>query len=143
MTSGHIVPIYNVIDFVNCRQPYRSLLTDSRSYAGILLDSDHRQLVAELDLMRIFDVWGRIEKLRMSKHVRYNTELLATKCFREQFQDVVSVSLSPRNASTTASETWKSVEHVLKSATESTIGRTASAATRDFPYCADISAMSA
>ena len=92
MTSGHIVPIYNVIDFVNCRQPYRSLLTDSRSYAGIWLDSDHRQLVAELDLMRIFDVWGRIEKLRMSKHVRYNTELLATKCFREQFQDVVSVS---------------------------------------------------
>ena len=136
MTSCHIVNIYNVIDFVICRQPYKSLLTDSRSYAGTLLDSHHR-----LDLTRIVDVWGRIEKLRMSKHARYNTELLATKCFREQFRDVVSV-LSPPNANTTASETWKSVEHALKSAVEWTIGRTASAATRDVPYCADISAMS-
>ena len=30
--TGHIVPIYNVIDFVICRQTYKRLLTDSRSY---------------------------------------------------------------------------------------------------------------
>ena len=32
--TGHIVPIYNVIDFVICPQTYKRLLTDSRSYAG-------------------------------------------------------------------------------------------------------------
>ena len=79
----------------------------------------------------------------MSKYARYNTELLAIKCLREQFRDVVSVSLSPVNANTTASETWKYVEHALKSVVESTIGRTASAAKQDVPYCADIAAMSA
>ena len=44
--NGNVVPIYNTIDFVICRQCLKSLLTDSRAYAGTLLDSDHRLLIA-------------------------------------------------------------------------------------------------
>ena len=56
-TTGNVVPIYNTIDFVICRQSHKSLLTDSRVYAGTLLDSDHRLLIAQLDLTRLYNVW--------------------------------------------------------------------------------------
>lgn len=100
--SGHIVPIYTVIDYVFCRQRYKSLLNDSRSYTGTLLESDHIVFVANLDLERIFDVCGRIKKLRMFKHVRNKTELLASNRFREQLRYVVAVSLYHLNAVPTA-----------------------------------------
>ena len=48
--TGQVVPIYNVIDFVICRQTHKRLLVDSRTYAGTLLDSDHRLLTAKVDL---------------------------------------------------------------------------------------------
>ena len=44
--TGQVVPIYNAIDFVICRQSHKRLLVDSRTYAGPLLDSDHRLLTA-------------------------------------------------------------------------------------------------
>ena len=75
-TNGNIVTIYNTIDFVICRQSLKSLLTDSRAYAGTLLDSDHRLLIAQLDLSRLYYVWSEIAP--SAKHTRYNTEQLAS-----------------------------------------------------------------
>ena len=57
-TNGTIVPIYNTIDFVIFRLSHKSLLTDSRAYAGTLLDSDHRLIIAQLDLSRLYYVWS-------------------------------------------------------------------------------------
>ena len=67
-TTGHIVPIYNMIDFVICRQTYKRLLTDSRSYASALLNSNHQLLITKLDLRRMFNGWGRINKSWSSKY---------------------------------------------------------------------------
>ena len=88
--TGQVVPIYNVIDFVICRQSHKRLLVDSRTYAGTLLDSDHRLLTAKVNLTQLYDVWGRIEKVRTSKRVRYNTCLLANEPYRAKFCDAVS-----------------------------------------------------
>eukprot|EP00117_Sycon_ciliatum_P003529 scpid105570/ scgid8284/ Craniofacial development protein 2; p97 bucentaur protein len=37
--TGSIVPIYNTIDYICCRQDQKQLLTDARSFAGTLLNS--------------------------------------------------------------------------------------------------------
>ena len=142
VTTGQVVPIYNVIDFVICPQTHKRLLTDSRSYSGTLLHSDHRLLVAKLDLRQLFNVWGCIEKARIPKHVRYNTDLLVNDPYREMFRAAVSDSISEVNTNTTASERWTSVEHVLKSAAESTIGKTVATTRRDTPHCSEMAAMS-
>ena len=77
-TNGTIVPIYNTIDFVFCRLSHKSLLTDSRAYSGTLLDSDHRLLIAQLDLSRLYYVWSENARPPSAKHARYNTEQLAS-----------------------------------------------------------------
>ena len=49
VTTGQVVPIYNVIDFVICPQTHKRLLTDSRSYSGTLLRRDKL-----LDILQTF-----------------------------------------------------------------------------------------
>ena len=78
----------------------------------------------------------------MPKHVRYNTDLLVNDPYRSMFRAAVSDSISEVNTKTTASEIWTSVELVLKSAAESTIGNTAATTRRDTPHCTEMAAMS-
>ena len=92
-TTCHVVPLYNVIDFVVCPQSHKILLSDSRSHSGTLLYSDHRLLVAKLDLRQLFNVWGCIEKARMTEQVRYNTDLFVNDPHRTMFRAAVSDSI--------------------------------------------------
>ena len=122
-TNGTIVPIYNTIDFVICRLSHKSLLTDSRAYAGTLLDSDHRLLIAQLDLSRLYYVWSENTQPPSAKHARYNTEQLASGPLRAQFREAVSESLPEVNPNMSASQKWDLLKGTLKSAAEITIGR--------------------
>ena len=139
-TNGIIVPIYNTIDFVICRLSHKSLLTDSRAYAGTLLDSDHRLLIADLDLSRLYYVWSEIAHPPSAKHARYNTEQLASGPLRTQFRDAVSESLPEVNPNMSASQNWDLLKGTLKSAAETTIGR--SVPRHKNPHCLDMAAMS-
>ena len=122
-TNGTIVPIYNTIDFVICRLSHKSLLTDSRAYAGTLLDSDHHLLIAQLDLSRLYYVWSENAQPPSAKHARYNTEQLASGPLRAQFREAVSESLPEVNPNMSASQKWDLLKGTLKSAAETTIGR--------------------
>ena len=139
-TNGSIVPIYKTIDFVICRQSHKSLLTDSRAFAGTLLDSDHRLLIAQLDLSRLYYVWSEIPQPPSAKHARYNTEQLASGPIRTKFRDAVSESLSDVNPNLSASQKWDLLTGTLKSAAETTIGRTEPR--HKNTHCQDIAAMS-
>ena len=79
--------------------------------------------------------YHRIEKVRTSKRVRYNTSLLANEHYRAKFRDAVSEALPEINTNASASEIWSSVENIVKEAAESTIGLTASTGRRDTPHC--------
>ena len=104
--NGTIIPIYNTIDFVICRQSHKSLLTDSRAYAGTLLDSNHRLLIAQLDLSRLYYVWSEITQPPSAKHARYNTEQLASGPIRTKFRDAVSGSLPDVNPNLPQARSW-------------------------------------
>ena len=135
-TNGTIIPIYNTIDFVICRQSHKSLLTDSRAYAGTLLDSDHRLRIAQLDLSRLYYVWSEIAQPPSAKYARYNTEQLVSGPIRTKFRDAVSESLPDVNPNLSASQKWDLLKGTRKSAAETTIGRTESR--HKNPHCQDI-----
>ena len=139
-TNGTIVPIYNTIDFVICRLSHKSLLTDSRAYAGTLLDSDHRLLIAQLDLSRLYYVWSENAQPPSAKHARYNTEQLASGPLRAQFREAVTESLPEVNPNMSASQKWDLLKGTLKSAAETTIGR--SVPRHKNPHCQDMAALS-
>ena len=139
-TNGTIIPIYNTIDFVICRQSHKSLLTDFRAYAVTLLDSDHRLLITQLDLSHLYYVWSEIAQPPSAKHARYNTEQLASGSIRTKFRDAVSESLPDVNPNLSASQKWDILKGTLKSAAVTTIGRTESI--NKNPHCQDIVAMS-
>ena len=111
-------------DFFFCRQSHKSLLTDSRAYAGTPLDSNHRLLIAQLDLSRLYYAWSETAQPPSAKHARYNTEQLASGPLRSQFRDAVSESLPDVNPNLSASQKWDLLKGTLKSAAETTIGRT-------------------
>ena len=136
-TNGTIIPTYNTIDFVICRQSHKSLLTDFRAYA---VDSDHRLLITQLDLSHLYYVWSEIAQPPSAKHARYNTEQLASGSIRTKFRDAVSESLPDVNPNLSASRKWDILKGTLKSAAETTIGRTESR--NKNPHCQDIAAMS-
>ena len=139
-TIGNIVSIYNTIDFVICRLSHKSLLTDSRAYAGTLLDSDHRLLIAQRDMSRLYYVWSEIAQPPSAKHARYNTEQLASGPLRTKFRDAVSEALPEVNHNMSASQKWDLLKGNLKSAAETTIGR--SVPRHKKPHCQDMAAMS-
>ena len=138
-TTGDIVPIYNVIDFVICRQAHKSILTDSRSYVGTLLDSDHRLLITKLDL-RHLHIWEHLGRPQPKKRVRFNTDELTNAPKRAQFREGFIESLADIDTSSPVSERWSQIKQALSSAAESTIGR--SVPGRNPPQCQEMAALS-
>ena len=64
-----------MIDFIICHQSQQSLLLDARSYAGTVLNSDHRLVVSRIRLSRVFGMWGR-KPQNFTKPKHYSVDLL-------------------------------------------------------------------
>ena len=75
-TTGLDVVIYNMIDFIICRQSQQSILLDARSYGGTVLKSDHRLVVSRVRLSRVFGMWGR-KTQNFTKPKHYSVDLLS------------------------------------------------------------------
>ena len=58
MASGNTVPIFNQIDYIVCRSSNKRMLQNCRSYGGMEISTDHKLVVADLDLARIYGVLG-------------------------------------------------------------------------------------
>ena len=57
--SSTSVPVYNTIDFIVTPTRYRSLLRDSRSYAGTETSSDHRLVISRVRLRNLYRMWKK------------------------------------------------------------------------------------
>ena len=51
--------IYNQIDFILSRMKLKLLLSDFRSYSGAETNSDHKIVVARIDLKGMFTIWSK------------------------------------------------------------------------------------
>ena len=91
-------------------------------------------------MSRLYYVWSENAQPPSAKHTRYNTEQLASGPLRAQFRDAVSESLPEVNPNLSASQKWDLLKGTLKSAAETTIGR--SIPRHKNLHCQDMAAMS-
>jgi len=89
------VPIYNQIDYVLCRQRQKRLLTDARSYGGCETPSDHRLVVARLDLNRIYGIFfnGRARTVQRNQHKLNLTNMPTDRELRMKYNDELTSRL--------------------------------------------------
>ena len=127
-SSGRTVPIYmyNQIDYILVRQSQKRLLTNSRSYGGCEICTDHRLVLARLQLDRIYGLFGkRLAKRNINaRPPRYNTSALASDPrAREQFNDVLDDRLEEQTHSVTRPQIlWNFTVAAVRNAAKTTIG---------------------
>ena len=110
-TTGTVVPIYNQIDYILCKQIHRQLLTDARSYNGGYTTSDLSFLVAIFKLDRLFGTFG----------TNRNWRDLRPNNVRGAYRESVSDELTQVDKSLTQTA-WDSVVEILKTAAKTTVG---------------------
>jgi len=118
-TTGTVVPIYNQIDYIRCKQIHRQLLVDARSYSGGHTTSDHRILVARFKLDRMFGTFISRKKSRVERFVV--ERLSGPNNEREAYRECVSDELARVNKSSPHT-TWDSVAQILKTLAKKNIG---------------------
>jgi len=64
--GGPSIPVYNQIDYIFCRHSERYIITDARSYSGASLDSDHRIVIANINLTNLYKKLNKATSTRVS-----------------------------------------------------------------------------
>ena len=107
-------PYRNQIDFILTKQDFRSEITDSRSYHGTTLESDHNIVICDSNIK-----WNRVFKQKnnnKSKHT--NLENLGNPIYLKKYKTAVENKLKelPGNAG------WEEVGKLAVTAGEETLG---------------------
>ena len=120
--TDQMVKIFNVIDYIICRQSQKALLQDFRSYFGTTVESDHRLVITRIDTSRLFRCWGRT-KLTSSRTIRYATDSFADPNIQTCYRTEVQQGLADTQPSvTSAQESWNTLSKVILSSAAATVG---------------------
>ena len=144
-TTGLDVVIYNMIDFIICRQSQQSLLLDARSYAGTVLNSDHRLVVSRIRLSRVFGMWGR-KPQNFTKPKHYSVDLLSdvneSSKYKQHLTSCMNELSDEFEAAETAQTQLKYVVKAIEEAAASSIGITPPSRSQSQTFCPEINRMS-
>ena len=66
-----------MIDFITCCQSQKSLLLDARSYAGTVLNSEHRLVVSRVRLSSVFGLCMGRKTQNFTKPKHYSVDRLS------------------------------------------------------------------
>jgi len=127
-SSDVSVPIYNQIDYVLCQSRQRQLFTDARSYAGTVLESDHRIVVARMEMSRLHGVWRAVETSKRSAQTqKILVTNLADSTTRTQYQSEIESVINNQqpvspNTSTSPDATWNSIQQSVMDTARNVLG---------------------
>ena len=113
-------PVYSQIDYILCRTRSKRVLRNARSYAGASLDSDHKIVVATIDIGKPY-LLHRVK----SRPTRYNVSCLtSSKNTQLRYGRAVSSHINVAEYETTANPTTKlrSLMNVVKKTAVDVIG---------------------
>ena len=144
-TTGLDVVIYNMIDFIICRQSQQSLLLDARSYVGTILNSDHRLVVSRIRLSCVFGMWGR-KPHNFTKPKHYSVDLLSdaneSSKYKQHLTSCMNELSDEIEAAETAQTQLKYVVKAIEEAAASSIGITPPSRSQSQTFCPEINRMS-
>ena len=115
---------YRQIDYIMCPKKVKGMLTNCRSYAKTI-DSDHRLLVARLELPRYYGLMG-IQKQRaeVKRTTRYEVERLKDPQVSMKYKAALSTEFKAIRETeiTSGKEQWEAMCECIKTVAEVTIG---------------------
>ena len=109
-------PIRNQIDYMIFKQDQMRLVTDARSYSGMLTKSDHRLVVATMK--------GKTAKFKKPAAIeKIDFEKLSDPQIKQQYNEKLSVKMSNFSTlTTTAQEKWNFITQQLHDTAKETLG---------------------
>ncbi|XP_065182159.1 craniofacial development protein 2-like [Sycon ciliatum] len=120
------VPVYNQIDYIICRESQKRLLKNCRSYGGMEPYSDHRIVIANLEIPRVYGVLGsQTRKRSISRQPSVNTLRLASEkevqlAYAKKLSD--SLAEPTGEAGDDVQENWNAIQKHIHSAAATTVG---------------------
>ena len=120
-TTKIVTNIYNQTDYIILNQKPKQTLTDTPSYGGTETSSDHRLLVARMEI-----TWSRLYHQRMprlhqekfdKKHLTQSKD--AQNDYNEQIIQEIKSNLHPE---TTITNKWDLLKSIIKNPAESQVG---------------------
>ena len=118
--TTHTVPVYNTIDFIIIPTKYRSLLCDSRGYAGMETISDRRQVVSCVHLSNMHKIWRRRSKT-IPKRIPIQ-DLSYQHSKRTEYIHQVRDSITASVRKESAQECLNVIRQILTAAARETVG---------------------
>ena len=124
--NNETITIYNMIDFIICPQRFKSLFTDSRSYSGTLLTSDHRVVIGKLDI-KLYKI-KRCNKQTIPD--KFNINMLKkinkfNKKKSNQYKKTLDTKLGPllEDTDMNAKDKWRKTREVILETADKVIGK--------------------
>ena len=115
-----------MIDFIICPQRFKSLFTDSRSYSGTLLTSDHRVVIGKLDI-KLYKI-KRCNKQTIPD--KFNINMLKkinkfNKKKSNQYKKTLDTKLGPllEDTDMNAKDKWRKTREVILETADKVIGK--------------------
>ena len=121
--TGKVVSIFNQIDFIICQKRHKHLLTNARSYAGTLTNSDHR-LVKSTFKFEKGKLWHT--KKNTPKTPKINlANLTSSKVCLDQYKTGLNerlITIEQDNNNSTVSDPWTNVQQAIKESAKASAG---------------------
>lgn len=114
--NGELKPIFNQIDFIICSQKQKKIITNARSYSGMKLSTDHRLVIARLNLRKLYDIWDKLTKQNQKEKV-INSDILEEA--KEEYERNVEkqlFDLEPQSIN------WNKIKEVIIEGAKATVG---------------------
>ena len=115
--TGKVSTIFCMLDYIICQQRHRHMFTNSRSYAGTTLTSDHRLVAAKIVVS-----WHRMRRMKCTPTGRYNVDKI--KYLKDDYEKELSTRLDGLRDEHKGKpqDLWDSAKTEMKTAAEKTVG---------------------
>jgi len=124
-------PVYAQLDYILCRTRSKFMFQDSRSYDGMVTDSDHRFVVAKIKLAPDYKLFPRKKKIAVNK--RYNNSLLNTDLpTKVNYQSTVGQKITNLDVTASPNEELVNLMEVLKTTADEVVGTVPRSRNRNF-----------
>jgi hypothetical protein len=119
--TGKPISIYNQIDYIIMDQNNKQVLTDARSYSGTETFSDHRLVVARMEV-----IWPKIYQKRRNTapQKRFDTgKLVANAENQNEYKDQIQRDIATEQyAESLKGNKWENIKNIIRTAAEKVIG---------------------
>ena len=103
--TERINPIRNQLDYIIIRRNTKHLIQNSRSYGGTNTDSDHKMVIADINL----DTRKIYKNKQGSKNENINVNLFRNETKRQNYQEIMKVEIKKKQNLKSTQDIWNNI----------------------------------